>query len=112
MLYLSEQYYLQYYNTTILYKHKGGETVRDTRLIKSAYIAKQLLQLGYTIKDIKPHNRDNKRTVFIFIIEDNFNNDLERIERRIESNNGKSNENQKRENKYKYDCNTKENVIS
>lgn len=42
----------------------------ETKLIKNAGIARDLLNRGYSIVDIKP-DRDNKiRTVFIFKIDD------------------------------------------
>ena len=37
-----------------------------TKVIKSANIAKILLQQGFIIKDIAPHKADSKRTIFVF----------------------------------------------
>lgn len=64
----------------------------EKKLIKSAFITKCLLQLGYKIIDIAPHKYNKDRTVFIFKVENEFYTDLEKIERSIKD--GKANQNQ------------------
>lgn len=49
------------------------------KCIKSAKIAKQLIQKGYIVRDIKP-NRDNENaTVFLFEITPAFMEDAKRL---------------------------------
>lgn len=39
---------------------------RTSILVFTAKLAKQLLKLGYTVIDIKPHRDNKERTIFVF----------------------------------------------
>lgn len=43
-------------------------TLRTSKIVYDARIARELLRLGYTIIDIKPdkYDKDKKRTIFVF----------------------------------------------
>jgi len=51
--------------------------VQKYRTIFSASLARLLIQKGFIVKDIKPNNQDNKRTVFIFDNSDELNKEVE-----------------------------------
>jgi hypothetical protein len=53
--------------------------MKDTLLVFKPSIARQLLKLGYTIVDIKAHNENPERTVFVFKIENNLMEDFNKL---------------------------------
>jgi len=60
---------------------------KKSKVIRKSYLARQLLAAGNTIIDIKADkdDPDHKRTVFVFRLDDKFNNDLTRILKENES---------------------------
>jgi len=41
--------------------------MENSIVIRSAKIARLLLKSGFRLIDIKPHKKDNKRSVFVFV---------------------------------------------
>lgn len=39
---------------------------RESRVVYSAVLARNLIKQGFIVVDIKPNDRDHKRTVFVF----------------------------------------------
>ena len=51
--------------------------VKDTKLIFSPNVARNLLRLGNTIVDIKPNKENKLRTVFVFKNDEHFRNSFD-----------------------------------
>lgn len=49
----------------------------EGRIIFSAVLARNLIKQGFIVIDIKPNNRDKKRTVFVFEDSDELNQAIE-----------------------------------
>lgn len=50
---------------------------KDTKLIFSPNVARNLLRLGNTIVDIKPNKENKLRTVFVFRNDEHFRNSFD-----------------------------------
>lgn len=46
------------------------------KAIFTPYVARKLLKMGNTIVDIKPMKENPDKTIFVFEVNDKFNNDL------------------------------------
>lgn len=53
-------------------------TLRTSKIVYDARIARELLRLGYTIIDIKPdkYDKDKKRTIFVFNNDEGLEKDI------------------------------------
>ena len=51
----------------------------DTKIILNPTIARQLLHYNNPIIDIKPKKENPRETIFIFEVNEKFNNDLKKI---------------------------------
>ena len=53
-------------------------TIRTSKIVYDARIARELLRLGYTIIDIKPdkYDKDKKRTIFVFNNDEGLEKDI------------------------------------
>ena len=53
-------------------------TLRTSKIVYDARIARELLRLGYTIIDIKPdkYDKDKKRTIFVFNNDESLEKDI------------------------------------
>lgn len=53
-------------------------SMRESKVVYDARVARELLRLGYTIIDIKPdkYDKDKKRTIFVFSNEGDLEKDI------------------------------------
>lgn len=52
---------------------------KNTKVVQFPFVARRLLKLGYQIVDLKPKKENRQKTLFVFKVEGEFQEDFSKI---------------------------------